>query len=91
VQGRVVSWRYLPAIAEPPPTTAKLGGLLRALHNQPFPPQPPGPLTDPFASVATAVAGTSHAIGDADRRWLTGRISTLRHQWAHLAFPGRRG
>jgi len=87
-KGRVVSvWQYLATVAEPPPTTADLGRFLRALHDQPLPPQPPDPLVDPFASVSAAVARTSHAISDAHRRWLTSRIGELRHQWAHLVFP----
>jgi aminoglycoside phosphotransferase (APT) family kinase protein len=88
VQERVVSfWRYLPTVAEPPTTTADLGHLLRTLHDQPLPPQPPGPLVDPFASVSAAIGNASHAVLGASRRWLSSRIAALRREWAHVGFP----
>ncbi len=87
-QGRVVSfWRYLPTVAEPRPTTADLGHLLRELHDQPLPPHPPDPLSDPFRSVSAAIDRTSHAILDAHLRWLTSRIAELRQDWTHLTYP----
>jgi Ser/Thr protein kinase RdoA (MazF antagonist) len=91
-QGRVVSfWQYLPTVDEPSPTAADLGRLLRALHDQPLPPQPPDPLVNPFASVSAAISRTAHAVSTADRRWLTSRIGELQHEWARLAFPHPRG
>jgi aminoglycoside phosphotransferase (APT) family kinase protein len=80
-------WRYLPTVAEPHPTGAELGRLLRDLHAQPLPPYPVAPLTNPFDGVAGALEQTPDALSHAHRGWLTNRISELRERWATLTFP----
>jgi len=88
MDGRVVSiWRYLSLAAEPPPTGAELGTLLRDLYAQPNPPQPLGRFSDPFTSVASAVEETPDALPDTSRSWLTERIAWLRDRWSAMDFP----
>lgn len=90
--GRVVSvWRYVPTAPEPRPTGADLGQLLRALHDQPTMPDPPGQFTDPLASIANAVDETPDVLAPTQRRWLMSRISQLRDAWRTLEFPHSRG
>jgi hypothetical protein len=87
-RGKVVSlWRYVPLIPDPEPTGAELGRLLRDLHAQPAPPQPPGQFADPFTSVVSAIEEQPHAMADEDRDWLKEQITSLRGQWNALGFP----
>lgn len=88
IDARVVSlWRYLPITAQPPPRGAELGELLRALHTQPDPPYPLRRFSDPFGSVASAIDEAPDAMPEANRSWLSDRISLLRDRWSALDFP----
>lgn len=86
VKGRVVSvWRLLDVVDEPPGTGIELGRLLHDLHNRPAPPMDLRRLTDPLASVASAIDGAPDAMTDQDRSWLLTRIRELRAAWDGLA------
>ncbi|HEV2371689.1 MAG TPA: phosphotransferase [Streptosporangiaceae bacterium] len=86
--GRVVSvWRYTPTATGPRASGAELGGLLRDLHTQPEPPHQLGRFSNPFASVAKALEEAPGATPDADRSWLSDRITALRGQWSAMNFP----
>ncbi len=90
--GRVVSvWRYVPTKPAPPPAGAELGGLLRDLHQQPGPPYPLGRFGDPFASVASAMEEAPEAMSEANRSWLSDRITSLRALWSAMDFPWSSG
>lgn len=90
--GRIVSvWRYVPTKPAPPPAGAELGGLLRDLHQQPGPPYPLGRFGDPFASVASAMEEAPEAMSEADRSWLSDRITSLRARWSAMDFPRSSG
>ncbi|MGH3344547.1 MAG: aminoglycoside phosphotransferase family protein [Carbonactinosporaceae bacterium] len=81
-QGRVISvWCYLPTVAEPSPSGADLGRLLRVLHSQPPPDPPVDRFGDPFASVSEAVNEIPDAVSTHHRRWLVDRIAELREAW----------
>jgi aminoglycoside phosphotransferase (APT) family kinase protein len=86
--GLVVSvWEYVPTVPEARPGGADLGRLLRALHSQPAPPDPPARLTDPLASVACATEDAPPALPRAYIHWLADRIYHLREAWRTLDFP----
>lgn len=89
VDGKVASvWRYVPHAGGPPASATDLARLLRDLHSGPLPPVPPQTLTDPLASVATALQSTAaDAMPPEDRDWLARQIAKLRDQWAGLRFP----
>lgn len=88
IQEHAVSvWRYEQTVPDSPPAMAELGGLLGDLHAQPLPPNGLPELRDPFTSVAEALEAHPEAMADADRDWLTGRITELRQQWNELVFP----
>jgi hypothetical protein len=90
VEGLVVSvWQYLPIVAEPAPRSAELGSLLRILHDEPFPPEPPAELVDPFDSVASAIEDMPGALFATDYDWLTMRIAELRELWRTMEFSRR--
>lgn len=83
-EGRAVSvWRLLDTAHGPPGTGAELGGLLRALHDQPDPPFTlPG--IDPLAGVRQAVEASGGGLDPADRAWLTEKTSELSARWERL-------
>lgn len=89
IAGKVASvWRYVPETPGPPASASDLGRLLMDLHSRPLPPTPPETLTDPLASVATALQRASpDAMPRRDRDWLAGQIEELRGKWAELRFP----
>ena len=88
VDGLVVSvWRYLPIVAEPAPRSAELGLLLRILHSEPFPPEPPAEMGDPFDGVASAIEEMPGVLSVTDHDWLTMRITELREVWRTMKFP----
>ncbi|WP_160573804.1 phosphotransferase enzyme family protein [Actinomadura physcomitrii] len=88
VEDRIVSvWQLLDAVEEPPGTGAELGRILRALHGQPAPPLELRRLTDPLASVASAIEQHPDGMTPQDRSWLTNRIDELRSAWATLTPP----
>jgi phosphotransferase family enzyme len=79
--GRPVSvWRLLDVADGPLGTGAELGGLLRALHEQPAPPFPLGDI-DPLAGVRQAVESAAGGLDEADRAWLRGRVGELAAAW----------
>src|SRR5215470_1750804 len=86
--GRVVSvWRYVPTVPRPRAIATDLGRLLRALHDQPALPEPPGRFTDPLAGIANALDQHPDFLPSTHRRWLASRISQLRAAWHTLEFP----
>jgi aminoglycoside phosphotransferase (APT) family kinase protein len=89
VDGKVASvWQYVPHGQGPSASASDLACLLKDLHSRPLPPFPPETLTDPLASVATALQSAApEAMARGDRDWLAGRIGELRAKWGGLHFP----
>lgn len=88
IAGCVVSaWRYLPTVDTPAPASAEMGAILRELHAQGDPPDPPPGLGDPLASLAAAISDSPGAMSPASQSWIEERITQLSRQWSALDFP----